>query len=848
MAREFTHLGDTDFPHLSNIDVWEYRNNFDYSRWEDNGRIMLCNVPWDSEYVNVVDWPDDAARDAYLDASTTVKVDEPTMFQVQPDGTVRVPVPFNTATYSNYLVIDYPVMPTAADPLDGAAPARTRYCYFCEAVEELAPSTTLCRVAVDVWSTYINSVEVSGMMLARGHAPVAEINVDNYLANPYANQRYLTAPDVNYGEFERTPKIKAHIFNRDVWAVISCTAPFTGVWGSKADNDWKVPAEPMYSRYGAPSYWSIACEAAELSAHLQMLRNNAPQAFQSIRAVWFVPKELVSVQREIEFAGVTWKWFGLNAWKSTSVGAWQKSDFGYPEAAQEFAKLYTYPYCRVLAHTDWGDFEVKIEETEGNITVAAQLNLVGPYINISTYVELGGQHTSLNFRVPDPTSMPWAGDALRTLHNLSIPTFAVYLSGSQVNDYATYFDRAQQTTALNNAYASATASNSTANSNAISSAATARDNTLDSARASQLGMTAQSNTSYAAVGSANVFNADLYDNAAEQQAANVAQSMTQSAISLNRELSNNYLSLASSGASSAASGVIAGAAGGPVGAAVGGATALASTAFTAMTVASVATNDQAYMRASNDASNQYLQTMYGGAFAATDPNGFNELFNSFSGGSVSGLVGYAAFRGREQNSQQNTLSRNLNQAQRENARNLVQGGAGRSTDTAGNVVSSGSYDGTAPRSYSNAVSTANATKATADANAGRARATAQSAIANQIKQAALAAPSEYGRFADAQSATTRPLGWVFEVQTQGEGAIMAAASQFARYGYRLDQYWTFDQWQVMQNFTYWECSDVWVVPVKATQDAARAIRSILTAGTTVWREPGIIGKTSIWEN
>ena len=135
MERDFPHLGDTAFPHSSNVDVWQYRNNFDYSRWEDNARIKLCTVNWDADYNNVVNWKSDEARNAYFDGLEGCKVDEPTMFQVQPDGTVKVPVPFNAATQCNYLVLDYPVMSTPDNPVSHAAPARNRFLYFCEAVE-----------------------------------------------------------------------------------------------------------------------------------------------------------------------------------------------------------------------------------------------------------------------------------------------------------------------------------------------------------------------------------------------------------------------------------------------------------------------------------------------------------------------------------------------------------------------------------------------------------------------------------------------------------------------------------------------------------------------------------------
>ena len=76
MERDFPHIGDTPFPHLSNVDVWKYRNNFDYGRWEDNARIKMCSVNWDSGYVNVVEWKTDKARDTYFDNLAGYKVDE----------------------------------------------------------------------------------------------------------------------------------------------------------------------------------------------------------------------------------------------------------------------------------------------------------------------------------------------------------------------------------------------------------------------------------------------------------------------------------------------------------------------------------------------------------------------------------------------------------------------------------------------------------------------------------------------------------------------------------------------------------------------------------------------------
>ena len=649
MERDFPHLGDTAFPHLSNVDVWQYRNNFDYSRWEDNARIKLCTVNWDADYNNVVNWESDEARNAYFDGLEGCKVDEPTMFQVQPDGTVKVPVPFNAATQCNYLVLDYPVMSTPDNPVSYAAPARNRFLYFCEAVEELAPNTTLCHVQLDVWSTYINSVDVSGMMLARGHAPMASVTATDYLKNPYANQAMLTAPDVTFGTFSRTPSVKSHIFNGEVLAVITMSATSWGVWGTKEGGTWHVPAEPIYQD-DTPSLLSLSVDPANLAGLLAAMKTQVPQAFQTIRAVWFAPAELVWTGEPYTFAGVSVRRIFANPWGNFEVSKWSKMDFGFPAKCDDMAKLYTYPYARIMAHTDAGDIEVKVEETEGNISVAARLNLAGPFINVDTYVHLGGASASLAFAALSSISMPWAGDALKTLRSLEIPSFAVYLDAGTVNDYATHFDRAQAETALQNAY-----------STTVSTATAGRDNARDSADAGYTDATSGRNHARASINSANVYQSNMYLNAADQQAAGVAESIVQSTISYNSAIAQNYITASTTATASIGNGLIGGAiSGGPAGMAIGVGTALANTAMSGINLHTLASSQEGAYKASNLANIKYLTAMYGGSISAVSGGDYNAILNSYTGGDATGYVGEAQVLTRAQNSKQVTLSNNLN--------------------------------------------------------------------------------------------------------------------------------------------------------------------------------------------
>ncbi len=798
MERDFPHLGDTPFPHLSNVDVWKYRNNFDYGRWEDNARIKMCSVNWDSGYVNVVEWKTDKARDTYFDNLAGYKVDEPTMFQMQPDGSVKVPVPFNAATQYNYIVLDYPVMSTPDNPVSYAAPARNRFLYFCEAVEELAPNTTLCHVQLDVWSTYINSVDVSGMMLARGHAPMASVTATDYLKNPYANQAMLTAPDVTFGTFARTPSLKSHIFNGEVLAVITMSATSWGIWGTKAAGTWRVPAEPLYLD-DTPSLLSLSVAPANLAPLLTAMKTEVPQAFQTIRAVWFAPVELVETGEPYTFAGTSVRRVFANPWTDFEVAAWSKSDFGYPAKCDDMAKLYTYPYARIMAHTDAGDIEVKVEETEGNISVAARLNLAGPFINVDTYVHLGGASASLAFAATGSITMPWAGDALKTLRSLEIPSFAVYLDAGTVNDYATHFDRAQANTALQNAYTSATAS-----------AKTALDNGIDSVDLSIANLATSVSAALAVL--------------AESQ--DMENTVLRNTIEVNNILTNNANLLTQT--------------------ITGAQNEVAAVSNMNNVNAAVQSGQLALGMAAGQGIAQAVSMDFSGALNTAASN-FQYAFNQTTSMQANTANVGIAITTREEitsatkqsNSVRNTEGNQLNlintrRKQRAETTNL---NTETTSQTTQNNRSAEVNKANMQRGYNTNV-----------ANAGRSRSTALSAIENGIKQAALGAPLEGGAFANAATASSRPLGWVFEVQTQDTGSIMAAASHFARYGYALGQYWDFTSWQVMRDFTYWQCDDVWIIPRACTQGAASLIRSILIEGTTVWREPAIIGATDIWEN
>lgn len=116
-----------------------------------------------------------------------------------PDGTIKVPIPYDTCMLYNYLYIDVPMMPNFDNPVDYENKREyKRWYFFINDVETIAANTTALNISLDVWTNFIYDTDINYMMLEQGHAPVAFSDTDAYLKNPINNNKYLLAPDVNF--------------------------------------------------------------------------------------------------------------------------------------------------------------------------------------------------------------------------------------------------------------------------------------------------------------------------------------------------------------------------------------------------------------------------------------------------------------------------------------------------------------------------------------------------------------------------------------------------------------------------------------------------------------------------
>lgn len=469
----------SDFPNLDNVDVYRYDDTLDYSRFKPTARLKMCNVPWCGDYDNVVKFDDDAARDAWFDALDGETVNLDTMFNVKPDGASKVPLPVTSAQGYNYLVVDLPRMTSDAQPLAYAAGERKRrYFYFIQDARQLSPNSTRLVLTLDVWTTYINEMRFDYVLLERGHAPVAASSVADYLANPRDNSAYLLSDDVNTGGEPYVERARA-VRNYSAETQRACIATYADLLGDLGTASApKVPAisEPGTSGVLAPRVYSVA--VGDLQPFLRAIESNAPWMKSTVLGVFFAPSDLLTQSAPSSLWGIS----------VTILDAVQKiepfmrpgaADFGYPDEAAGFAKLYTYPYAAIRIGDERGQIStVRIEDLGANgIRLASAVNLVMPYISIDArLLGIAGATDSLTFQTIEGRAYSYGGAWGEYLKSWNLPVMQVSQSAASRAAYTTVYDRAHARLAADNALASSLASNATANTNANNSARNVTDN------------------------------------------------------------------------------------------------------------------------------------------------------------------------------------------------------------------------------------------------------------------------------------------------------------------------------------------------------------------------------------
>ena len=783
-----------EFPNVDNVDVWRYKNDFDYERYSPIVRAKMCNVPWCGDYDNVVDFGGTEQRDAYLDGLTGATVSLETMFNVLPDTAIKVPVPATSAQLYNYLVLDLPPITSAAQPIEYAGGARVgRYLYFITGAQQLSPSSTKLFLSLDVWQTHIYSMRFDYIMLSRGHAPVAAVSAEEYLADPVNHTAYLMAPDSNYSDAIVPRASRDVVLNGgDQFAVFATSADLDLDWGDAAHP--RVPAIGQPYTQSAPCDFCYAVDARRLETFLKWLKTARPWFLDTVSGLFFVSRDLVSVASTRVLGGV--EVYTLDAVEvSRDLLNLDADAFGYPERARRYAKLYTYPYAQIaVTNADGEVMRVRVEDTRGYLRLNACASITMPWTSIDVHlIGIGAEDARvMEFNTANTRYRTYQGGWYYTVKSYGIPVWSIAQAAYDVAGYRTAYSREQAKLEADTSLTNATASADTAKTNADNSAANMVANNAIAVAANSANTATSNNTATLGVIQSNAnlqfsTNQDIAVSSASYQADQAALAVA----------ATNNTAEAQASAGAQAIGLVGSALTGNVGGVMSGLAGLGTTAV-----------GWSCANASNAVSQSNSTLIYEATKDASNKKTNNTQKFNTSSTSI-------------KNEAHTTITNTNNDA---------------STSTTAN---------NANLTRTNAANTRN----TAVANATRSHDVAIAGIQAKWNESGVAAPVQQGTRKGGEHAATRPLLVSATIETQPDGAILQAASDFARYGYALGQEWKLERLQVMRHFTYWQCGEVWCSGEgDALEGVQLAIKNIMINGTTVWSDPDEIGKVSIYDN
>ena len=471
MKNRFPHLENAnEFPGNNGNVFGQYPNEFQYDRWGIGTKITLCRVPWDMNR-NVVDWNSEEEIVSYfegLDSSSSFTLE--TEMNREPDGSIRLPVPISNLKTYNYAFIQFKTPTSTEQPLDYASGERQPFIgYFMRDFAFVAPSTTEAQLDVDWWTTCINNLNIQHMMLERGHAPMAAISVDDYLADPLHNNRYLLTSDVTFGEPSITTaaQFESWMATTEPLMVLAVSSSLQQVqamlakkdvsgkntnptfsndparWGREYRvngyswagvspyKDAEVRSTPWSTATGLPTgVTMIAVKVKAAKAFLEYVQSNSPELFSTIKSCFLIPGSLVASTEAGTYGGTTlYELKPLEQLPPVPVEL-TKEDFGYPQEYANIAKLYTFPYAGLTFSDNNGNsVDVRIEYTS-SVQIHRRVSLAYPYIRAQAFLSGVNGSGSTSYEWVDASgvrktgSMPEA-EWTETLLEYEIPTYAL---------------------------------------------------------------------------------------------------------------------------------------------------------------------------------------------------------------------------------------------------------------------------------------------------------------------------------------------------------------------------------------------------------------------------------------
>lgn len=848
-----------DFPHLQNATAFpdtdtrvyeQYRNVFDYNVWTPNTVVKLCRVNWYDDYHDVVKFPDDAARNEWfdkLDGETVKLTTNMYIARADTDG-IKLPLPYMTAQQYNYIVVDFSrdIINTPYQKTD----VQTRYHFFITSVRAEAPNTTTCTLMRDVWTDYINSTTINGMVLTRGHAPLMETTPAQLLENPRANCRDFTLSDVDFGNAASNVR-KSTPFNLQNGTRYICLATtftpeqlqiMSGMRGtnitdsnptySNADDTvtnfaWSAGNISTSNVTGAgTSYNSVdnltasnvsvyALESSKISGdYFDTLFAYYPHIMSQVTAVFVATANMIRFGNVVSVNGVEWRTISGNRAKISDIDL-TINDFGYATEYAKITRLYLAPYAHLEISDNIGN-KTRVEIADcGRLSVQTVTSLSYPILRQIAWLDGIGSDgdTSVTIDAIDGTSItanvPNA-DVLKTLISHDIPTYALQrraIDAHRADAYNLEIAQARENAIIsyeNGARSANVALSNTNRSNANSIANTNLTNALNST------VTANSNNASNAIYKNNVTQQNLLLSASN----NKIDEMNTASLDLTTQLVNTEITASAIGTITAAIGTIG--------------TAATGIAVTAATGGAAAPMVAAGLGAAGSIGLSGASFATGASKTSTEA-AYKQAYNDA-----------AAFAAKKYNGQANSVSIAMAGTQNIQATTLNTSNTNASNTTNSNVAANNANTSNANAAASRNQSVDNAKRVMVNT-----RSNANAAWRDLLNHAAQPVGAYSGdNFRQATGLDTMTM----KIVTEDNGAIAAAGDYMLRYGIASNKLYNKPLLTPCKHFTYWQSADIWTLCPLAQNDQLQTIRDIFSNGVTIWTKPEEVGGDFVYDN
>lgn len=841
-----------DFPHLQNATTFpgtdtrvyeQYRNVFDYNVWTPNTVIKLCHVNWYDDYHDVVKFSDNVARDTWfdkLDGETVKLTTNMYIARADTDG-IKLPVPYMTAQQYNYIVVDFShdIVNTPYQNAD----VQTRYHFFITSVRAEAPNTTTCTLMRDVWTDYINSTTINGLLLSRGHAPLTETTPQELLKNPRENCRDFTLPDIDYGSAALNIR-KSTPFNLQNGTRYICLAATfspeqlqtmsnargTNITDSDAtysNNDnvvagfaWGAGNISTTNVTGAgTSYNSVdnltasnvsmyALESSKISSeYFDTLFAYYPHIMSQITAVFVATANMMRLGNAISVNGVEWNTVSGGRTKISDINL-TINDFGYANEYAKITRLYLAPYAHLEISDNLGN-KTRVEIADcGRLSVQTITSLSYPILRQIAWLDGIGSdgNTAISIDAINGTSITADvpnTDVLKTLISHDIPTYALQrraIDAHRADAYNREVAQARENAIIsyeNGARSANVALSNTNRSNTNSINNTNLTNALNST------VTANSNNASNEIYKNNVTQQNLLLSASN----NKIDEMNTATLDLTTQLVNTEITASAIGTVTAAIGAIG--------------TAATGIAVTAATGGAAAPMVAAGLGAAGSVGLSSASFATGASKTAAEA-GYKQAYNDA-----------AAFAAKKYNGQANSVSIAMAGTQNIQSTTLNTNNTNASNATSSNVAANNANTSNANASASRNQSVDNAKRVMINT-----RSNVNAAWRDLLNHAAQPVGSYGGdNFRQATGLDTMTM----KIVTEDNGAIAAAGDYMLRYGIASNKLYSRPSLTPCKHFAYWQCADIWVVCPFAQNEQLQTIRDIFSNGVTIWTKPEEVG-------